>query len=272
MGSHVGAYVKFDTSKDKVVGCKVASSYISPEQALRNLESEIGNADFDTIRQRAEARWNDALGRAQVEGGSEDQRRTFYSCLYRALLFPEKFYELNAQGKPVHYSPYDGKLHDGVLYTDSGFWDTFRAAHPLYNLLFPEVSAEIQQSLVNTYLESDWLPEWPGPGHRSIMIGQNSFSLLADAWVKGVRDFDAQKAVEAMVHDVTGSPMGASAAMAPNITTSSATCPTPALAASPALARRQPRPSNMPTTISARRSWRRPSARPPRRRPLPSTR
>ncbi len=209
VGSHVGAYVKFDTTQDKVVGCKVASSYISPEQALRNLESEIGNADFDTVRQRAEARWNDALSRARVEGGTADQQRTFYSCLYRALLFPEKFHELNAQGKPVHYSPYDGKLHDGVLYTDSGFWDTFRAAHPLYNLLFPEVSAEIQQSLINTYLESDWLPEWPGPGHRSIMIGQNSFSLFADAWVKGIRDFDPAKALEAMVHDVTGSPMGA---------------------------------------------------------------
>jgi predicted alpha-1,2-mannosidase len=203
-GSHVGAYVKFDTANNRVVGCKVASSYISPEQALLNLQSEIGSADFDTIRQRAEARWNEALGRAKVEGGSEDQRRTFYSCLYRAVLFPEKFYEINAQGKPVHYSPYDGKLHEGVLYTDSGFWDTFRAAHPLYNLLFPEVSAEIQRSLVNTYLESNWLPEWPGPGHRPIMIGQNSFSLFADAWVKGVRGFDAAKALEAMMHDVTG--------------------------------------------------------------------
>jgi predicted alpha-1,2-mannosidase len=209
VGPHVGAYVKFDTSQDKVVGCKVACSYISPEQALQNLQAEIGSADFDTIRQRAEARWNDALGRVKVEGGSVDQQRTFYSCLYRAVLFPEKFHEINAQGKPVHYSPFDGKLHDGVLYTDSGFWDTFRAAHPLYNLLFPEVSAEIQQSLINTYLESNWLPEWPGPGHRSIMIGQNSFSLFADAWIKGVRDFDAAKALEAMVHDVTGSPMGA---------------------------------------------------------------
>jgi predicted alpha-1,2-mannosidase len=209
VGPHVGAFVKFVTGKDKVIACKVASSYISPEQALLNLQSEIGSADFDTIRLRAEARWNDALGRAKVEGGSEDQRRTFYSCLYRAVLFPEKFYEVNAQGKPVHYSPYDGKLHDGFLYTDSGFWDTFRAAHPLYNLLFPEVSAEIQQSLINTYLESNWLPEWPGPGHRSIMIGQNSFSLLADAWIKGIRGFDAEKALEAMVHDVTGSPMGA---------------------------------------------------------------
>ena len=176
---------------------------------MLNLQQEIGSADFDTIHQRAEARWNEMLGRVRVEGGTPEQQRTFYSCLYRALLFPEKFYEINAQGKPVHYSPYDGKLHDGVLYTDSGFWDTFRAAHPLINILFPEVSAEIQQSLVNTYSEGGWLPEWPGPGYRSVMIGENSFSLLADAWMKGITNFDAGKAVEAMMHDVTGSPMGA---------------------------------------------------------------
>ena len=205
VGPHVGAYVKFDAGSDKVVGCKVASSYISPEQALVNLKREVGNADFDTIRQRAEARWNDMLGRPRVEGGSLEQQRTFYSCLYRALLFPEKFHELTDQGKLLHYSPYDGKVHDGVLYTDSGFWDTFRAAHPLYTLLYPEVSAEIMQSLLNVYDESGWLPEWPSPGHRGIMIGENSFSLLADAWVKGVRGFDAQKAVAAVVHDANNS-------------------------------------------------------------------
>ncbi len=228
-GHHVGAFVKFDLAgrkstgkkaaspKDRdgskalktaggyVVECKVASSYISPEQASLNLNREIGNADFDTIRKRAEQAWNQALGRVTIEGGSAEQHRTFYSCLYRALLFPEKFHEIDAQGKKVHYSPYDGKVHDGVLYTDSGFWDTFRAAHPLYNLLFPEVSAEIQQSLLNTYDESGWLPEWPSPGHRGIMIGENSFSLLADAWVKGVRGFDAQKAVADMIHDANNS-------------------------------------------------------------------
>jgi len=208
-GPHVGAYVKFATGQNKIIGCKVASSYISAEQAMLNLQNEIGSADFDTVRQQAEARWNQMLGRIGVEGATEQERRTFYSCLYRSLLFPEKFYEINAQGKQVHYSPYDGKLHDGPLYTDSGFWDTFRAAHPLYNLICPEVSAEIMQSLVNTYLESDWLPEWPAPGHSGVMIGQHSFSLLADAWMKGIRGFDAAKAVEAMVHDVTGSPRGA---------------------------------------------------------------
>jgi predicted alpha-1,2-mannosidase len=204
-GAHVGAFLKFDLSKDKVVGCKVASSYISPEQATVTLEREIGNADFEGVRQKAEARWNEALGRIKVHGGSADQRRTFYSCLYRALLFPEKFHEITAQGKTVHYSPYDGKVHDGVLYTDSGFWDTFRAAHPLYTLLYPEVSVEIQQSLLNAYDESGWLPEWPSPGHRGIMIGENSFSLLADAWIKGLRGFDAQKALAAMIHDANNS-------------------------------------------------------------------
>ena len=207
---HAGAFLKFDTAQNHVVGCKIASSYISPEQAELNLQREIGDADFDTIRQRGEEAWNEILGRALVEGGTEEQRRTFYSCLYRALLFPEKFSEIDKEGKLVHYSPYDGKVHEGPLYTDSGFWDTFRAAHPLYTLLLPEVSAQIQQSLLSTYDESGWLPEWPSPGHRNIMIGQNSFSLLADAWVKGITNFDAAKAVEAMVHDANNQgPMSA---------------------------------------------------------------
>src|ERR1035437_2577747 len=112
-GQQAGAFVKFDTSSDRVVGCKVASSFISPEQALQNLQHEVGNADFDTIRHQAEERWNAALGRARVEGGSEEQRRTFYSCLYRCILFPHKFYEMNGQGKQVYFSPYDGKVQIG---------------------------------------------------------------------------------------------------------------------------------------------------------------
>ena len=197
-GRQIGAFLKF---RKHAVECKVASSYISAEQALLNLQREIGKAKFEDIRQRAEARWNEWLGRVRIEGGMEHQRRTFYSCLYRAFLFPEKFHEIDAKGAVVHYSPYDGKVHDGVLYTDSGFWDTFRAAHPLYTLLAPEVSEEIQESLLHSFDESGWLPEWSSPGHRNCMIGQNSFSLLADAWVKGIRGFDLNKAVTAMIHD-----------------------------------------------------------------------
>jgi predicted alpha-1,2-mannosidase len=200
-GNHVGAYVKFASGAGTVVNCKVASSFISPEQAMRNLQQEIGDADFDTIKKRADDRWNEMLGRARVEGGTMDQQRTFYSTFYRSILFPHKFYEMSAEGKPVYFSPYDGKVHDGYLYTDTGFWDTFRAAHPLYNLLFPEVSAEILQGLLNAYDQSGWLPEWSSPGHRDCMIGNHSFSLLADGWFKGIRSFDPQKAVTAMVHD-----------------------------------------------------------------------
>ncbi len=197
----LGAFLKFDTGADRVVGCKVASSFISAEQAERNLKNEIGGADFDTIRQRAEARWNETLGRARVTGGTDDQRRTFYSALYRATLFPHRFYELDEKQQPVYFSPYDGKVHAGHLYTDSGFWDTFRAAHPLINLLYPEIGGEILEGLVHACDESGWLPSWSSPGHLNCMIGNHAFSLLADGWMKGIRTFDAEKAVAAMVHD-----------------------------------------------------------------------
>jgi predicted alpha-1,2-mannosidase len=197
----LGAFLKFDTGADRVVGCTVASSFISAEQAERNLKNETGGADFDTIRQRAEARWNETLGRARVTGGTEEQRRTFYSALYRATLFPHRFYELDENQQPVYFSPYDGKVHAGHLYTDSGFWDTFRAAHPLINLLYPEIGGEILEGLMHAYDESGWLPAWSSPGHLECMIGNHAFSLLADGWMKGIRSFDAEKAVAAMVHD-----------------------------------------------------------------------
>jgi predicted alpha-1,2-mannosidase len=196
-----GAYLKFDTRRKHVVGCKVASSYISAEQAERNLDREIGNAGFDTIRERAEARWNEMLGRARVTGGTDDQRRTFYTALYRSNLFPHRFYELDASNQPAYFSPYDGKIHPGHLYTDSGFWDTFRAAHPLINLLYPEIGGEILEGLVHAYDESGYLPSWSCPAHLECMIGNHAFSLLADGWMKGIHTFDPEHALAAMVHD-----------------------------------------------------------------------
>jgi predicted alpha-1,2-mannosidase len=200
-GNHVGAFLKFDTSASPEVGCRIASSFISGEQARRTLDREIGNADFDTVRGRAESAWNDTLNRVRVEGGTEEQRRTFYSALYRSVLFPHRFFEHGADGRPVYFSPYDGRVHPGFCYTDTGYWDTFRAAHPLYNLLFPEVSTEIVQAVMNAYSESGWLPQWSSPGHRGAMIGNHAFSVLADAWVKGVRSFDLNAAVDAVTHD-----------------------------------------------------------------------
>jgi len=198
---HTGAYFQFDSGESRVVSCRVASSYISHEQAQRNLEREIGHADFDTVRERADARWNETLNRIRVEGGTAEQQHTFYTALYRSVIFPHRFYELDETGAPVYFSPYDGGVHRGFLFTDTGFWDTFRASHPLYNLLFPEISGEIMQGLLAAYDQSGWLPSWSSPGHRACMIGNHAFSLLADAWVKGITNFDAGKAVDAMVHD-----------------------------------------------------------------------
>ena len=184
-GNHALAAVSFRTKRDEKVGVKAASSFISLDQAWLNLE-EVGDKTFAQVKAEAKGRWNEVLGRIQVGGGSEEQYRTFYSCLYRATLFPRKFYEINSNGTPVHYSPYDGQVHNGYLYTDTGFWDTFRALFPLLNLVYPSVNKEIQQGLANIARENRFLPEWASPGHRGCMVGNNSASVVADAILKGI--------------------------------------------------------------------------------------
>ncbi|RXZ35702.1 glycoside hydrolase family 92 protein [Sphingomonas desiccabilis] len=204
-GDHVGAVVSFRTRAGEQVGVKVASSFISPEQAVRNLEREIGRDSYDQTEAKAKQIWEKELRRVQVSDPNLDNRRTFYSALWRMLQFPRMFHETDAAGKTVHYSPYDGKVHDGVLYTDNGFWDTWRAVFPWFALMYPERDAEIMQGLVNTYKESGWLPEWASPGHRNVMIGSNSANLIADAYLNGVRGFDVETLYEAMVKNATTS-------------------------------------------------------------------
>lgn len=184
-GHHALASVNFGTKKREEVNIKVASSFISLEQAWENLK-EVDQKTFVQVRTEAKERWRDVLGRIQVGGGTVDQYRTFYSCLYRATLFPRKFYEINSNGHIVHYSPYNGKVCDGYLYTDTGFWDTFRALFPLLNLVYPSVNVEIQQGMTNIAKENEFLPEWASPGHRGCMIGNNSASVVADAIMKGI--------------------------------------------------------------------------------------
>jgi len=185
-GDHALAAVYFATRRGEQVTARVASSFISPEQALRNLESEIGDADFETVKSRAQERWDEVLGRIEVSGGTEEQYRTFYSCLYRSTLFPRKFYEIDAEGSPIHYSPYNGQVLPGYMYTDTGFWDTFRCLFPLLNLVYPAENAKMQAGLANTYRESGFLPEWASPGHRGCMVGNNSASVVSDAILKGI--------------------------------------------------------------------------------------
>jgi len=180
---HSGAVVGFATERGEQVVVRVASSFISEEQAWRNL-GEVAGHTFDEVCRQGRQRWNDVLGRVEVADDDVDHLRTFYSCLYRSVLFPRSFYEIDAQGQPVHYSPHTGRLCQGYYFTDTGFWDTFRSLFPLLNLLYPEMNAKMQAGLVNCYLESGFLPEWASPGHRACMVGNNSASVVADAWLK----------------------------------------------------------------------------------------
>ena len=202
-GNHAGAIITFKTSKrgEKVMA-RVASSFISEAQAVQNL-NELGNASMEQLKQQGRNRWNEVLGKIEVEDENIDHLRTFYSCLYRSLLFPRALYELTASGEVKHYSPYNGTVQDGYMFTDTGFWDTFRCLFPLLNMMYPSVNAKIQAGLVNTYKESGFLPEWASPGHRGCMVGNNSASVVADAWLSGLRGYDAETLWQAVVHGTT---------------------------------------------------------------------
>jgi len=196
---HAGAVIGFSTHKGETVHVRVASSFISHEQAMQNL-AELGDDSFDTLVQKGREAWNQVLGRIEVEGGNLDQYRTFYSCLYRSLLFPRKFYEIDKNGQIVHYSPYTGQVLPGYMYTDTGFWDTFRCLFPLLNLMYPSVNKEIQEGLINTYKESNFFPEWASPGHRGCMVGNNSASVLVDAYLKGVKVEDVETLYKGLLY------------------------------------------------------------------------
>ena len=197
--NHAGAIIGFQTKRGETVNVQVASSFISEEQALRNL-GELKDGCFDRIKAEGRKTWNDVLGKIEIEDQNIDHKRTFYSCLYRSVLFPRSFFEYDAQGKVVHYSPYNGKVLPGYMFTDTGFWDTFRCLFPLLNVMYPSMNTKMQEGLVNAYKESGFLPEWASPGHRGCMVGNNSASIVADAYLKGLRGYDAEELWKAVVH------------------------------------------------------------------------
>ena len=198
-GYHVGAVLSFKTEDNEKVTAKVASSFINLEQAELNLKREIGNDTFEQTKNKAATLWNNELGRIEIEGGSVEQFRTFYTALYRVLLFPRKFYELDVNDDIVHYSPYNGKVLPGYMFTDNGFWDTFRAVFPFFTIMYPDYLSQVMQGLVNTYKESGWLPEWASPGHRDCMVGSNSAVNIADAYLRGIRGYDINILYEAIL-------------------------------------------------------------------------
>jgi predicted alpha-1,2-mannosidase len=198
--NHAGAIIGFKTTKGEQVHLRVASSFISLEQAEVNLQRELAHDSFDVTKQKAHDTWNKTLSRISVEGGTIDQMRTFYSCLYRMLFFPNKLYEIDAKNQIVHWSPYNGKILPGYMFAGTGFWDTFRALYPFLNLMYPSINKEMQEGLINDYKEGGWLPEWSSPGYANVMIGNNSASVVSDAYAKGLRGYDINTLYEALLH------------------------------------------------------------------------
>lgn len=208
-GKGFGAYIKF--ARGSKVQAKAASSYISPEQALLNLQRELGtDKKLETTKARGFKTWNKLLNRILVEGGTDEEIRTFYSCLFRANLFSRRFYELDANGNPYYYSPYDGKIYEGMMFTDNGFWDTFRSQFPLTNILHPTQQGQYMLAMLAAQKQFGWFPAWSCPGETGGMLGNHSISLFADAWAKGVRTFSPDSVLKAYAHEVFNKgPLGA---------------------------------------------------------------
>ncbi len=201
-GNGVGAYIEF--KQGEKVQAKIASSYISPAQASLNLKQELGNfKNVEDTKAAAGKVWNNHLSMILAEGGTEEEKATFYSCFFRASLFSRQFYEYDSTGKPYYFSPYDGKVHSGYMFTDTGFWDTFRAQFPLNTILYPTMHGRYMQALLDAQEQCGWLPSWSFPGEAGSMIGNHAISLLADAWAKGIHTFDPQKALKAYLHEAT---------------------------------------------------------------------
>ena len=187
--------------KKKTVEARIGISYISEEMAEMAIARECGCKTFDELKAEAEENWEEKLSRIEIETDDEEQMKTFYSCMYRPFLFPHKAYELDEEGKPIHYTPCDGKTRSGVRYTDNGFWDTYRTVYPLYTLIARDEFAEMLEGFVNDYLECGWLPRWPSLGEVGCMPSTLIDAVIAEAAVNGIGSKEVlENALKGMIH------------------------------------------------------------------------
>jgi len=203
-----GAFIYLQLPESGIVRATIGTSYISVEQAALNAQREIHNRSLDEIKNTATALWEDHLGRIRIESKEERKVNTFYSCLYRCCLFPREMHEFDEMERKVHFSPHNGHIEHGSMYTDVGFWDSYRTVWPLQQLLFPTRASDILQGWVNVYKESGWMPKWVSPGERSAMPGTLIDMTFADAIAKGLGGFDIETAYKGLLNHAMNSPDG----------------------------------------------------------------
>jgi predicted alpha-1,2-mannosidase len=203
-GDDIGYWWTFNDLKEgEQVEVRIGVSFVSTENARLNLDTEQGNKTFDQIRQQAHTTWNDDLSRIRVQGGTDEQKRVFYTALYHALIHPNVVSDVNGE-YPLMESYGNGKVSAGNRYTVFSLWDTYRNLHQLMTLVYPERQIDMVRSMVDMYKEWGWLPKWELFGRETFtMEGDPAIPVIVDTWRKGLRDFDIDAAYEAMVKSST---------------------------------------------------------------------
>lgn len=184
-GIGVGINIAFNISSGEELNIRLGTSYISTAFARANMERETANKTYGELKNETRTKWNELLSKIELTD-TEEKKKTFYSCMYRCFLFPRMFYEYDEEGKPIHYSTKTGEVRKGVMYTDNGFWDTYRTLYPLFSLIIPDRMKKMLEGYLNFYLEEGWLPKWLSPGERGIMPGTLIDAVFTDAAVKGL--------------------------------------------------------------------------------------
>lgn len=202
MGDSIGSYFSYDFEKQTTVEVKIGVSYVSIENARENLEKETLNTSFDDVYSKTLLEWNNQLSRIKVEGGSEDDKTIFYTALYHTLIHPNTLNDSN--GEYPSMATRETQKTENTRFTVFSFWDTYRNLHALMSLVYPKQQSNMVKSMLSIYDESGWLPKWElNATETTTMVGDPAGIVLADTYLKGIQDFDIEKAYEAMRKSAT---------------------------------------------------------------------
>ncbi|MEX0313828.1 MAG: GH92 family glycosyl hydrolase [Allomuricauda sp.] len=198
VGDSIGAYMQYDFKQPTQIEMKIGVSYVSIENARENLEKETSGKTFNQILESAQKEWNEHLSRIEVEGGSQDDKTIFYTALYHTLIHPSTLSDINGEYPKMRTR--ETLKTEGTRYTVFSFWDTYRNLHQLMSLVYPEQQSNMVKSMLQIYDESGWLPKWElNATETTTMVGDPAGIVIADTYLKGIQDFDVEKAYGAML-------------------------------------------------------------------------
>lgn len=201
-GDDIGAYFTYDTSEGESIEVRLAVSFVSTENAWQNMEAETAKVSFAQLRERASSSWEKELSRITVEGGTEEQRKVFYTALYHTMIQPSILQDVNGQYPTMENDSVGQSEHD--RYTIFSLWDTYRNVHQLMTLVYPERQLDMIRSMIDMYREGGWLPRWELIGRETLtMEGDPAIPVIVDTWLKGLRGYDIETACEAMLKSAT---------------------------------------------------------------------